>query len=416
MIDQKPPVPTGGVILVTRADLFPANYGSAVKIDQTALALSRQGCPVRIVTDNRSHYYLYSEGRQTSHAFPAWLRIGPWSRLMRHRLRLKGIPVDEAFIYLPLLDWSITLRAAYVAARTGARVFQAEFPGYALPCIRLRRMFGGCVLLSEHNVGFERVGAQQPALSPQVRDLLRKMEVALCNRADRVVTVSALDRNALVAAGVDAPRTRVIPLGVDIAPFELATRASGFLRQHGIGADRALLVYHGTFRYQPNLKAIRILATEILPRLRARGYEPIVLAVGTHPPLEPLHPDVIFTGAVDTVAPYLKAAAVAVVPLQQGGGTRMKVLDYFAASVPVVSTSKGVEGMGLTDGEQVLIRDGYEAIAEAVALLLSDSSRSRRLAESGRRFVQQFDWSYIAAAHLRLYDECTSPSGTARAG
>ena len=133
-----------------------------------------------------------------------------------------------------------------------------------------------------------------------------------------------------------------------------------------------------------------------------------MLAVGAHPPLESVHPDVIFTGAVDAVAPYLKAAAVAVVPLQQGGGTRMKILDYFAASVPVVSTSKGVEGMGLTDGEQALIRDSYEDIAEAVALLLSDSARSRQLAESGRRFVQQFDWSNVATAHLRLYAECKS--------
>lgn len=413
MPDRKPDAPPGGVLIVTRADLFPANYGAAVKIDQTALALSRLGCPVRIVTEDRRHFHLYLNGRRTSQVFPVWLRIGPWSRLIRHRLRFRGIPVDEAFMYVPLLDWSITLRAAYLAARTGARVFQAEFPGHTLPCVRLRRIFGGCALLSEHNVEFERVGAQWPTLTPQVRKFLRKTEVELCNRADQVVTVSALDREALVAAGVDAARTRVIPLGVDIASFEHSTPANGLLRKHGIAEDRTLLVYHGTFRYQPNLEAIRILAHEILPRLQARGYRPVVLAVGAQPPLEALHPDVIFTGAVDKVAPYLKAAAVAVVPLKKGGGTRMKVLDYFAASVPVVSTSKGVEGMGLTDGEQALIRDSYDDIAEAVAVLLSNPELSRRLTESGRRFVQQFDWSNIAAAHLRLYAECLPFTGAA---
>ena len=112
---------------------------------------------------------------------------------------------------------------------------------------------------------------------------LRKLEVDLCNRADRVVTVSALDRKALVAAGVDAIRTRVIPLGVDIAPFDRAIRANGFLGQRLVGEDRALLVYHGTFRYRPNLEAISILANEILPRLRARGYHPSCLPwVRTH--------------------------------------------------------------------------------------------------------------------------------------
>lgn len=406
MTVQPPQVPEKGVLIATRGDLFPANFGSAVKIHQTALALSKLGCPVRIVTDDRRHYYAYSEGQRTSVSFPPWLRFGPWSRLLRHRLRLKGVPVDEGFVYVPLLDWSITLRVAYVAAISGARVFQAESPGYALPCSRIRRVLGGCVLLAEHNVEFERISAQHPGLSPRVRDFLKKAEIDLCNRADRTVTVSELDREALVAAGVEPRRTCVIPLGVDVGSFSVESPATPTLTEYPIPAGSPLLVYHGTFRYPPNLQAVRILAEEILPRLEARGLRPTVLAVGAHPPASPPHPNIVFTGAVQQVAPYLRAAKVAVVPLQQGGGTRMKVLDYFAASVPVVSTSKGVEGLGLADGEQVLIRDDYDGFARAVSDLLTDPETARRISESARRHVQQFDWPNIARAYLDLYSDC----------
>jgi glycosyltransferase involved in cell wall biosynthesis len=164
------------------------------------------------------------------------------------------------------------------------------------------------------------------------------------------------------------------------------------------------LVYHGTYSYPPNLEAIRILVNEILPRLNARGLPAAVLAVGPNPPDWDLHPDVVFVGGVDAVAPYIKSADIAVVPLQQGGGTRMKVLDYFAAAVPVVSTSKGVEGLGLADGEQVLIRDGHDEIADAVACLIRDEARAKALGAAGRRYVEQFDWLNIARRYVGLLD------------
>lgn len=409
MSDQQPRIPTGGVIMVTRADLFPANYGAAIKIDQTALALSRLGCPVRIVTDERRLYYLYSDGRRTPHAFPGWLRIGPWSRLMRQRLRLKGIPPDEAFLYLPLLDWNLSMRAHYVALRSGARIFQAEFPGHCLPCIRMRRRLGGCVLLAEHNVEFARVTTQQANLAPRVSSFLKKVEIGLCNQADRVVTVSDLDRQSLISAGVDASRTVVIPIGVDVPAFDEPPLPGNVLRDFGIEPGTPVLVYHGTFRYPPNLQAMRTLAGEILPRLNKLGIRAKVLAVGAAPPSAPLHPDVIFTGPVDRVAPYIKAASIAVVPLDRGGGTRMKILDYLAASIPVVSTSKGAEGLGLTDGDQVLIRDGHADFSEAVAELLLDPEKARRVAERGREHVVRFDWSQIARAYLSLYSACRPP-------
>jgi len=196
----------------------------------------------------------------------------------------------------------------------------------------------------------------------------------------------------------------VIPHGVDISSFDACMEASGLRKQLGIAPDRPLLVYHGTYLYPPNLQAVQILANEILPRLSSNGLFPKVLAIGPHPPVDGLHSDILFLGNVDSVAPYIKAADVAVVPLRRGGGTRMKILDYFAASVPVVSTSKGVEGLGLTDGEQLMIRDGHDAFAEAISELLQDEERAQSLGAAGRRYVEQFDWLKIARRYVELFD------------
>jgi len=400
------PVPAGpGVLLITRGDLFPPNHGAAVKIDRTASGLSRLTGPVCLVTDRRDRFYRYLDGKCESMRYPLWLSLaGPWRWRLRRVLRAAGIPAEEISLYAALRDWSLDLRAAYVAARYGMRVFQAEFPAYARVCLWVRSLFGGLTVLVEHNVEFERLREQFEHLTATGYAFLRQTELFLCNRVDCVVAVSPRDRASLVRQGVELKRVHVIPHGVDIAAFDAAAGLpAAVLRRWGVGAGRPLLVYHGTYRYPPNLEAMRILADEILPRLRRRGLAPAVLAIGPSPPAKDFHPDFVFVGGVDAVAPYIKAGHVAVVPLQRGGGTRMKILDYFAAAVPVVSTSKGVEGLGLVDGRQVLIRDGFDDFSDAVAGLLCDPARSRALGAAGRRYVEQLDWHKIARRYVDLF-------------
>lgn len=392
---------------MVRGDLFPAHHGAAVKIDRTAWGLSRLAGPVFLVTDNRTRYYRYVDGKQEAVRFPFWLRcLGPWRRIIARRLRRARIPVQEISLYTALRDWSFPVRAAYVTARYGVRLYQAEFPAYAQICLWIKSVFGGCAVLVEHNVEFERIRDQVTDLSHAGYRWLRQTEIGLCNRVDRVVTVSRRDRALLIRHGVDADHVHVIPHGVDVAAFDTSHTPDDLCKRLGIAPGRPTLVYHGTFRYPPNLEAIRIFASEILPRLNARGLDPLMLAIGADPPDRDLHPQVVFSGGVDSVAPYIKAAHVAVVPLLKGGGTRMKVLDYFAAGVPVVSTAKGVEGLEVRDGIQLLVHDDWDAFAAGVARLLREKALARTLGTAGRRFAEQHDWLTIAGHYVDLYTRC----------
>jgi len=402
------------VLVVTRGDVFPANHGAAVKIERTASGISEHVSAVYLATDDRQRYFRFRAGKMEARRYPWFVRLlGPRPAHVRQRVLAAGVPPDDAFLYYARFDWSFVARALYIALRHGVRRYQAEFPAYAKATLLARALLGGVSAIVEHNVEYERLGDQNADLPDASTAWLRKLEIDLCNDVDLVVTVSGADRETLLRDGVAPGKVRVIPHGVDLRAFAGAVRGD-VRRRLGLALDCPLLVYHGVYGYPPNLEAIHVLAREILPRLHARGVRPKVLAVGPLPPAETPHPDIVFTGAVPDVAPYLLDADVAVVPLRRGGGTRMKVLDYFAAGLPVVSTAKGVEGLGLRDGEHAVIRDDPDAFAAAVAEVLGSPSRRASLGAAGRRFVEPLDWSKISERYLDQFRELESRTADGR--
>ena len=394
------------IAIVTRGDVFPADHGSAVKIDRTAASLSRFVDAVYLITDDRRHYFVYQKGLVLRARYPFWVRwLAPLRLIVWLRALARGIPYTDAFLYFPLFDWSYISRTCYLALHHPITVFQAESAAYARACLSARAIFGGKVLLVEHNVEYLRLKEQKARLSPGAHEYMRRVEIELCNQSDAVITVSERDRARLIEDGVRAERIHYIPHGVDLTQFE-AVQALDIRSKYGIPSNQPLLVYHGIYLYPPNLEAVKILAERILPLLRVRGFEAKVLAIGRHPPRAAFHKNIIFTGPVDKVAPYLLAADIAVVPLLQGEGTRMKILDYFAAGLPVVSSKKGVEGIPVVNGVHALVvEDVGDAFADAIVELLTNPAKAGELGRQGRLFVEQLDWNTIARRYLDLIVE-----------
>ncbi|MGH8002274.1 MAG: glycosyltransferase family 4 protein, partial [Brasilonema sp.] len=107
-------------------------------------------------------------------------------------------------------------------------------------------------------------------------------------------------------------------------------------------------------------------------------------------------PGIIVTGRVPDMRPYLADASVIVVPLLQGGGTRFKILEAFAAGCPVVSTAKGAEGLKVVDGEHLLIRNEVTELVEGVSQIWSEPSLGKRLAGSAYELVKaEYDWERV---------------------
>jgi glycosyltransferase involved in cell wall biosynthesis len=392
-----------GVLFVTRGDLFPADHGAAVRTVETARALSRRGLPVGIVTDERKYWYSLNNGKEEKVAYPLWVRLlslpGPLVKLLHFS---KDLPFSNSFLYLPLTDRGFQWRAIAAAKQIAPAILQAEFPAYVQPCLRLREALDCAVVLVEHNVEYDRIRTQVDELSEAQYENLKSIEIAMCRSADSVVCVSDNDRQKLVMDGADPSLMHTIPHGVNLQQYEEGAVADGRER-FGIPTDSPVLVYHGTFSYPPNREALQIFAEILLPELESRGLICHVLAVGKSPPANTPHERIHFTGSVDRVAPWLKTADMAVIPLTDGGGTRMKIIDCFAASLPLISTSKGIEGIPAVPGQHALVLDEWDSMADAICELWANPEKARELARGGREMAESLDWNSIADKFVSLY-------------
>jgi glycosyltransferase involved in cell wall biosynthesis len=140
---------------------------------------------------------------------------------------------------------------------------------------------------------------------------------------------------------------------------------------------------------------------EILPRIRVEEPNVTLSIVGRRPTaaVSALAADagISVTGDVEDVRPYLGAAAVYVVPLRIGGGTRLKIFEAMAMGKAVVSTSVGAEGLPVTNNKNVLLADRPDEFARVVIDLLRNFDRRRRLETAARALVvERYDWSAVA--------------------
>jgi glycosyltransferase involved in cell wall biosynthesis len=243
---------------------------------------------------------------------------------------------------------------------------------------------------------------------------MRRFEARACARADLTVAVSEADR-ALLAVDAPTARIRAVPTGVDTAFFAPDD-----------GAEReGRLVFTGSMDWYPNEDAVLHFIDAMLPLIR-REVPGVSLAIVGRRPSERLaaaarRAGVEVTGTVDDVRPHVATAAVCVVPLRVGGGTRLKIFEALAMGKAVVSTSVGAEGLPLSPGEHYLCADDPAAFARETVGLLRDAALRRRLGAAGRALVEaRHSWTEVGRQFERLLDEAMTQqpqeiSGGARA-
>ncbi len=238
---------------------------------------------------------------------------------------------------------------------------------------------------------------------------LRRDELEAWGRASTCLATSVADGR--IIEGATGRPAVVIPNGVD--PERLPRRPLALGRP-----DRLLFV--GALRYWPNAEGVRFFVTQVLPRLRDRiaGVEFVVAGADPPPELVELAgvPGVRLVGRVPDPGPWLEQAGIVVVPLLSGGGTRLKVLEAFAAGRPVVSTTVGAAGLDVVDGVHLLLADSPEEMAAAIVRLVESFELCVRLTENAWQLVDaRYRWSAIGRRLLETYD-CLKASTPPTAG
>ena len=162
-------------------------------------------------------------------------------------------------------------------------------------------------------------------------------------------------------------------------------------------ADDEAIVFSGNMQYHPNIAAVRFFREQVWPLLRERWPELVWRLVGRNPEAVRRYtagdPRIEVVGPVADAVTELAQSRVAVVPLLSGSGTRLKILEAWAAGIPVVSTTIGTEGLPVRDSETVLLADGAADFAGAVTRLLTCTELRHNLSRAGRLLLdKEFTW------------------------
>jgi glycosyltransferase involved in cell wall biosynthesis len=223
---------------------------------------------------------------------------------------------------------------------------------------------------------------------------MMRFEARALARFDGVLAVSNADRDTFTRLYPGAIRqpVHVVPTGVDTDYFT-PQRSS---------PDSRGLVFTGSMDWLPNEDAMTFFCRDVLPLVRAAEPAASLTIVGRTPTgaVSALASGdaVRVTGRVEDVRPYMQEAAVYVVPLRIGGGTRLKIFEAMAMGKAVVSTTVGAEGLPIQNGEHLLLADTPAAFASAVIDLLRNPARRVQLGSAARTLVvDRYDWSAVAA-------------------
>jgi glycosyltransferase involved in cell wall biosynthesis len=225
---------------------------------------------------------------------------------------------------------------------------------------------------------------------------LRAVERRVLPRADRVLCVSPADAEGVRAAG---GRPLLAPNGVDDAFFAVAG-----------AADEQRALFFGHFGYEANRRGLERFLRDGWPETLGRlpGARLAVAGGGLDDELRgrlAAAPGVEVLGLVDDLPGALARARAVVVPIWEGGGTRLKVLEALAASRPVVSTPLGASGVGFAAGRHGLLAEDAPDLGAALAAVLADPARAAALGASGRALAEDFRWPRALAAAEALYAE-----------
>jgi len=309
---------------------------------------------------------------------------------------------------LPLLNYTtneMSKTLAHVLAENDFDVVQVEsihLMNY-LPVIRAARS-RPIVVCDWHNIESDLMGQYaereqslaRKTYARRTARLMNEFEMKALNEFDGHIVVSEQDAERLRGMNTRA-RIFVIENGVDISYY--ATEQS---------APKNRIVFVGSMDYHANIDGAINFARKVWPTVREQKPELVFTIVGRDPSPEVRALSSIdgveVTGSVDDVRPFYREAIAAVVPLNVGGGSRLKILEAMAAGVPVVSTKLGAEGLDASAGENILLTDSTAQLAERLINVIDNQDLRRRLIEGAETLVRErYDWSMLGAKLMDQY-------------
>jgi O-antigen biosynthesis protein len=245
-------------------------------------------------------------------------------------------------------------------------------------------------ILFEHDIYFQSIARRLPFMTNTTEKLqarweyLRALryELRMLRAPDRI-QVCSRDNRDYIASFLPALTHRIddgYRAGIETSLYTFTPD----------GREPYTLLFLGSFRHLPNQEALTWFLREVFPKVRAEEPRARLVIVGSDPPARHSLPGseaVDLIGFVEDVREPLKRYSLFVCPILSGSGVRVKLLEAFAAGIPVVSTRLGAEGLASKDGEICALADDAPSFAAHIVSLLGDPEAAVKMAERARAEV-----------------------------
>lgn len=273
--------------------------------------------------------------------------------------------------------------------------------------VHYRHLFGNLpCMVDEHNVEYrilERCAQIEHGWKKWIyvkqAAKMRRFECEEVRKFQHCFAVSEEDQRLLTGLSYGTTPVDVIANGVD----------TEFFKKTGIEEETQALVFTGSMDWLPNQDAVTYFCDKVLPLIwKVKGHLKFIV-VGKNPSRELIvlaetESRIEVTGSVEDVRPFMEQAKVFVCPIRIGGGTRLKILESMSMQKPVVSTTVGAEGIKHTHGENIVIADQPQEMADAIIKLLDDTNARVRIGQAAREFVvENYEWDSIGQKIIAIY-------------
>ena len=224
---------------------------------------------------------------------------------------------------------------------------------------------------------------------------MRRFEPEQTRRFHHVIAVSEADRETM-SPMVGREHISVVPTGVDLRKYQYDPAAR---------PSDPLVVFTGSMDWAPNIDGVEFFCKEIWAQVLAKVPEARFRIVGRDP--QPrvralASENVEVTGTVPSIIDHLREAAVFVVPLRIGGGTRIKIYEGMAMGKATVSTTIGAEGLDVQHGRDILLEDSPAGFASAIITFLQNEEVRRRYEAAAAATARKYDWSVITEQFVQV--------------
>lgn len=377
------------VAFLSQNSVLPLDNGSRIRNGALLAALAERHSVTLVLTDRVS--------QETVTTLLSWgLRVvhvpKPAGRVWRAAAELvRGAPVLLAIQRNSQLDRWVVRHASEFDVVVAATISRAP---------RTRSAVQPPVVVDTQNVEHVRYTRAQKNGGWKQRAARKVLTYGMTRFERRILqgrtTIACSDVDAEALRGLGGQDVRVVPNG---------TRIDGALPRR-TSERQPTVVFIGDLGYEPNQEAVQVLLDAVVPRvLKAmpdcrfvvggRGASAHLVQAARAAKVELISP-------VPNMRDLLGRASLEIVPLRQGSGTRLKILEAFAAGVPVVSTSIGVEGIDAEDGVHLVVAETADEMASAIVDLHRDAEKARSMSLRARALVEaQYDWSRLGEIFTR---------------